>query len=187
MNTKFLLGDTVEKLLNTIPLDKLTVKKIVDEAGVSKQTFYRNFEDKYCLANWQFLRDFFKSTSVITHEMTFEECMLCVYKGFGGRRTFLKNMFTSEDYNNLQNFVIFHMKDYIYGILELNGFDIKDVNLVLNVDTWIYGVLEITKRWILDDYDISEENLKKLFIETVPSCVKICFDRGNFFLPHPKM
>ena len=35
-------------------LDKITVTQIVERAGVTRQTFYRNFKDKYDLVNWHF-------------------------------------------------------------------------------------------------------------------------------------
>ena len=36
------------------PLEKITVRQITDRCGVSRQTFYRNFTDKYDLINWYF-------------------------------------------------------------------------------------------------------------------------------------
>ena len=36
------------------PVEKITVKEITEECGVTRQTFYRNFKDKYDLINWYF-------------------------------------------------------------------------------------------------------------------------------------
>lgn len=36
------------------PVEKITVKEITEECGVTRQTFYRNFQDKYDLINWYF-------------------------------------------------------------------------------------------------------------------------------------
>lgn len=33
---------------------KITVKEIVETCGLTRQTFYRNFQDKYDLINWYF-------------------------------------------------------------------------------------------------------------------------------------
>ena len=40
------------KLVKTMPFDKLSVLDICAEAGISKQTFYRTFPDKYHAAIW---------------------------------------------------------------------------------------------------------------------------------------
>ena len=38
----------------TAPVEKITVKEIVETCGLTRQTFYRNFQDKYDLINWYF-------------------------------------------------------------------------------------------------------------------------------------
>jgi AcrR family transcriptional regulator len=51
MNTKTdvdkLLMDSFKKLVMTIPVEKITIKEITDEAGVIRPTFYNHFQDKY--------------------------------------------------------------------------------------------------------------------------------------------
>ena len=43
-------------LMRVKPLDKITVKEIVEKSGMTRQTFYRCFMDKYDLVNWHFER-----------------------------------------------------------------------------------------------------------------------------------
>ena len=38
------------KFLNEKPLDKITVKDIVDDCGINRKTFYYYFQDMYDLA-----------------------------------------------------------------------------------------------------------------------------------------
>lgn len=40
---------------------KITVKEIVEVCGTTRQTFYRNFQDKYDLINWYFDKILLKS------------------------------------------------------------------------------------------------------------------------------
>lgn len=51
MNTKTdidkLLMDSFKKLVPRIPVEKITIKEITDEAGVIRPTFYNHFQDKY--------------------------------------------------------------------------------------------------------------------------------------------
>lgn len=42
----------VENLSNSIPFENMTVKMICEEAGISRQTFYQYFCDKYDIAQW---------------------------------------------------------------------------------------------------------------------------------------
>ena len=45
---------SMKKLMEAKPLDKITVKEIVENSEMTRQTFYRNFKDKYDLVNWHF-------------------------------------------------------------------------------------------------------------------------------------
>ena len=40
--------------MKTTPVDAITVRQITERCGVTRQTFYRNFLDKYDLINWYF-------------------------------------------------------------------------------------------------------------------------------------
>lgn len=52
--TKHKLAAAIRECMKTTPLDRITVADIVDECRMSRQTFYRNFRDKYDLINWYF-------------------------------------------------------------------------------------------------------------------------------------
>lgn len=53
-NTKYRLAEGLKKVMEKYPVDKITVKQIVDESRVTRPTFYRYFKDKYDLINWYF-------------------------------------------------------------------------------------------------------------------------------------
>ena len=53
--------DTKEKILQSFreiardcPIDKITVKQIAEKSGVTTQTFYNHFADKYDLVTWAY-------------------------------------------------------------------------------------------------------------------------------------
>ena len=43
--TKYKLANSIKECMKTAPVDKITVKNIVEGCGVTRQTFYRNFLD----------------------------------------------------------------------------------------------------------------------------------------------
>lgn len=53
--TKRALAASLIKLLSQKPLDKVTVKDIIEDCGVNRQTFYYHFKDIYDLVDWIFL------------------------------------------------------------------------------------------------------------------------------------
>ena len=50
------LAEAMKECMRSTSVENITVKQIVETAGVSRQTFYRNFMDKYDLINWYFDR-----------------------------------------------------------------------------------------------------------------------------------
>ncbi len=54
LTTKRALANSFEKLLSKRSFDKITVKDIVEDCGVNRQTFYYHFHDIYDLIEWIF-------------------------------------------------------------------------------------------------------------------------------------
>ena len=54
LTTKRALADSFERLLSKRSFDKITVKDIVEDCGVNRQTFYYHFHDIYDLIEWIF-------------------------------------------------------------------------------------------------------------------------------------
>ena len=54
LSTKRALSRSLKRQLSTRTLDKITVKDIVEDCGVNRQTFYYYFRDIYDLLEWNF-------------------------------------------------------------------------------------------------------------------------------------
>ncbi len=52
MITKQAIAHTFKALMRHYPINKITVKMIVDECGVTRHTFYNHFHDIYELLEW---------------------------------------------------------------------------------------------------------------------------------------
>ena len=52
--TKYALARAMEECMRTQSVENVTVTELVRRCGVARQTFYRNFLDKYDLINWYF-------------------------------------------------------------------------------------------------------------------------------------
>jgi AcrR family transcriptional regulator len=51
---KYKLAAAMKECMKSTSVEKITVTEIVETCGVTRQTFYRNFKDKYDLINWYF-------------------------------------------------------------------------------------------------------------------------------------
>ena len=57
MTSKQIFAETIQELAEEIPIDRITVKQIVEESGLSLQTFYNHFHDKADLVVWVHLSE----------------------------------------------------------------------------------------------------------------------------------
>ena len=71
--TKERLAQGIKTLMVHKPLDKITVKEIVDQSELTRQTFYRYFQDKYDLVNWYFDKLAQQSIKQMGVSLTLEE------------------------------------------------------------------------------------------------------------------
>ena len=56
-STKKALAAALKKMMEVKPIDKITVKDLVEICGVNRQTFYYHFDDVYDLLEWVFEED----------------------------------------------------------------------------------------------------------------------------------
>ena len=99
--TKQLLAQSLQELMATTPLEKISVNDIVDHANVGRNTFYYHFEDKYDLVNW-----YFQSGITRFLEAYFLE-----------NKVFYCNALAYNGQNSLQQY----MFDYLRSIFEQNA------------------------------------------------------------------
>lgn len=122
---KRLLVETVEGFLEKDKIEEITVNDILQEAGVSRTTFYRYFKDKYDLINYIYGRkieglykkyDYSKDSYKITYEM-----LLFVAE----KRNIFKKIIA---YTGQNSFTEFYINNWIES-------DTKLLKKLLNVDT----------------------------------------------------
>jgi len=58
--TKSMISASLKKLMKTKPFNKITVKQIIDDCGIVRNTFYYHFEDTTDLLRWTLREDALK-------------------------------------------------------------------------------------------------------------------------------
>ena len=75
-STRYLFAQSIKDLMAKQSLDKMTVTDIVKHSGMTRQTFYRYFKDKYDLVNWYFEKLADKSFRQIGNSSTLREGLI---------------------------------------------------------------------------------------------------------------
>ena len=100
--TKYELADAMKRCMKTAPVEKITVKEIVEACGVTRQTFYRNFQDKYDLINWYFDKLVLQSFEQIGMGNTVGESLTQKFEFILNEKAFFTEAFRSDDYNSVK-------------------------------------------------------------------------------------
>lgn len=73
--TKQELAQSLKALMQTMPLERISVGDIVEHAGLGRNTFYYHFQDKYDLVNWIFENE---TAGLLRQKLTTENWDLCL-------------------------------------------------------------------------------------------------------------
>ena len=95
-STKEALGNALKKMLSIKPIDKITVKDLVEECGVNRQTFYYHFDDVYDLLEWVFEED---ANRILPDEIYYDqwrENVLLFFRYLYENRSFVLNIYNSQ-------------------------------------------------------------------------------------------
>lgn len=105
------LARAFEELLNDKPLTSISVKDITNRIGVSRNTFYYHFADKYELINWIFDCDVIGLDSEFMASADLDVAFSCICKCLYARRSFYVACFKYYGQNSLHS----HIKNVIYN------------------------------------------------------------------------
>ena len=56
--TKKTIAKSFVNLMDTVPFQQISVRMIMDDSDIRRQTFYDHFYDKFDLTSWIFQQDF---------------------------------------------------------------------------------------------------------------------------------
>lgn len=96
--TKSALAASLRRLLEKKPLDDITVKEIVEDCEVNRQTFYYHFQDIYDLLRW-FLEQ--ETTAALTGSATWQEALLRAYSYIQENHILVYHVFRSTGRDHL--------------------------------------------------------------------------------------
>ena len=100
---KYRLAEAMKNCMKKMPVEKITVKEIVAECGTTRQTFYRNFQDKYDLINWYFDRILLESFQHMGEGKTAYEGLVNKFHSIEEEKLFFKAAFRNDDQNCLRD------------------------------------------------------------------------------------
>lgn len=148
--TKEALALSLKKLLLQKTLDKITVKDVVEDCGVNRQTFYYHFQDIYDLLSWLFVQEAEKTLKENRTHDTWKIGLLQGLYYIREHKKLIVNAYHSVARENLERYLYTVTFDLIMYVIEEEavGFKVDKEDKKFIADFYKYAFVGLVLEWI---------------------------------------
>lgn len=170
-DTKTKLYDSLLELARKKSIDKITVKQIAENCGVTSQTFYNHFSDKYEMVNWAYQ----KRVGILFEQLqadeidwkTFLDSFLMAYENNSRFvQNALNNTHGEDSYVKRTSVFLCNCMETI--LCKKRGWKEAPCELKIMIKMYVSGVINAVAYWLFDDNDMSREDMVKVIDEALP-------------------
>ena len=119
--TKRALATSLKKLLNQKPMDSITVKDLVEDCEVNRQTFYYHFQDIYDLLQWVFEQEAEALLAGKKDTDTWQEGFLETFRYVQRNRAMILHVYHSNGRPHLDACLDALVHQLLFHVVEENG------------------------------------------------------------------
>ena len=172
--TKELLAESLKDLAQIKPVDKITIKELTRNCGLTPPTFYNHFCDKFELMAWIYNQEVEASLKNFGRGDSFEDVickwMEVVREDENFYVNLLKNAVGQNSFRYVTNdHAINLIADWIkirHGINDLSP------EILFCIKFFMRGVSELVNDWALTGCECSPREMAKFFISAMPAPLK---------------
>lgn len=174
---KYRLAEAMKNCMKKMPVEKITVKEIVAECGTTRQTFYRNFQDKYDLINWYFDRILLESFQHMGEGKTAYEGLVNKFHYIEEEKLFFKAAFRNDDQNCLRDHDFQLICAFYTEQLETRMACRLSRQLQFQLEMYCQGSIYMTVQWVLGYRKCSAEELAHALASAMPEELQTIFHK----------
>ena len=156
--TKKALEASLKNQMLKKPLDKITIRDITDDCGISRMTFYYHFQDIYDLVEWICIED---ATAAMQGKKTcdtWHEGLAQIFEAVLDNRAFILNAYRCISRERMENFLFRMTYGLVRGVVDEKsaGAPISEAQRAFIADFYKYSFVGVMLEWIRrgmrDDY-----------------------------------
>ena len=166
---KYRLADAMKIGMKKMPVEKITVKEIVEACGTTRQTFYRNFQDKYDLINWYFDKILLESFQHMGEGDTVKEGLLNKFRYIEEEQLFFRAAFKTDEQNCLKQHDFELILDFYTRQIEEKTGQPIDEKLKFMLEMYCQGSVYMTTQWVLGFRKSTPEKMASALVEAMPA------------------
>ncbi|MEL1134306.1 TetR/AcrR family transcriptional regulator C-terminal domain-containing protein [Desulfitobacterium sp. THU1] len=164
-------------LLEKNNFDHLSIKQLCDECHISRQTFYRYFQDKYSVVTWHFELLAKETLHEVGRTLTWLQAHIKLFTELNKEKAIYAHAAYSEDYNAIRRYAYRHsIEIYTTTLIEYKKIQ-PTAHLLFQIDAAAFIASELTFRWGQRGMKESPEELAELIDSVLPYELKDIFER----------
>ncbi len=166
--TKILICDVLEELLEEKALSHISITEICGKCNISRQTFYRHFDDIYTLTMWLFD---YNATGSKTYDISkdFEFSCTVSFANMTKRPKLYRQIFLN-DKDNI--FLDRFLRSRIEYARKYIGERHMEDDISFAVELYWSGYIHMMKKWIASGMKETPEKMGKYAYESLPAILK---------------
>ena len=167
--TKYRLAESIKQCMKTTSVDDITIRQIVENCGLTRQTFYRNFLDKYDLINWYFDKLLLKSFEHMGSGETIYEGLKRKFDYIQEEHVFFAAAFRSDAQNSLKEHDFELILEFYSDLIRRKTGHAPDSEIRFLLEMYCQSSIYMTVKWVLSGMKSSSEELARMLVKAMPA------------------
>ena len=148
--TKQILEESLKKLMLQKPLDKITIRDLTEDCGISRMAFYYHFKDIYDLVEWSCLEDATRALAGKKTYDTWSEGLVQIFDAVYENKPFILNAYRCISRDQIESFLFHLTSDLLMNVVEekAEGTSISEEDRRFIADFYKYSFVGVMLDWI---------------------------------------
>ena len=148
--TKRALEESLKRMLLKKPLDKITIRDITEDCGISRMAFYYHFHDIYELVEWACIEDASRALQGKKTYDTWQEGLTQIFEAVLENKPFVLNAYRCISREQMERFLFELTYGLIRGVVEEQAKDaeISEEEKAFIADFYKYSFVGLMLDWI---------------------------------------
>ena len=166
--SRYRLARSMKECMKHASVESITVKQITENCGLTRQTFYRNFLDKYDLINWYFDKLLTKSFEHMGQGKTIYEALVKKFTYIQEEQTFFATAFRYDSQNSLREHDFELILAFYEKLIKEKTGRMPEEQVHFLLEMYCQSSIYMTVQWVLGEVKITPEELARIVVDGMP-------------------
>ena len=160
-NMKKIFVDTILDMMLTKSLNSITVTDIVNQCGVSRQSFYYYFDDIYDLIEWIYMQETERALNEFSDIDSWQTGYIRIMRWAQNNKTLVMNTYCSIQREYIEIFMYRVLYQYIIKVVETEaeGLNVTEEQCTFIAKFYTLAINAISLEWIKNNMKESPEDV----------------------------